>query len=101
MDTQRIRKIMRILRVVPTPKPVIVQRRPILPVSANGVKAIECGYTFFRPRVTVILINSGLPSIVQEETLVHEYAHAVAGVEGLGPEWGIAYARVWRAYAPP
>ena len=53
----------------------------------------------------VVRIHKDLNSAASVMVLVHEWAHAVAWtaehtlLEDHGPEWGIAYARIWRCYA--
>lgn len=108
MTTKRLRAVMRALRKdAPTDLPVVVVRRPLRAKKIAGKKTIECGYAYRRPRCYVILVNSKLSSVEQEETLVHEYAHALAyplqserGSMLHDRIWGAAYARAWRAYEP-
>ena len=104
MKVGKLRAILRVLRdKAPTDHPVRVRRRPLPKSTSNGKKVIECGYATFCDDHYNIVVNSNLTAAEQEETLIHEYAHAVAFPKQRGSgehdrTWGIAYAAVWRAY---
>lgn len=98
-----IQKEMReVLRDLRTLEPTIV------PVRVRRLKLDDCwGYcTLYRdsetgkPLYFLIAIDNRIPAPLVAETLVHEWAHAVAWQEGKavddhGPEWGVTYARIY------
>jgi predicted mannosyl-3-phosphoglycerate phosphatase (HAD superfamily) len=65
----------------------------------------EHGYSDFREtpkrgRSFIIGICTGMESAQAEDTLMHEYAHCLSWFstqEDHGPEWGVAFSRVYRA----
>lgn len=108
---QEFRRVLARLREhCPAAKPVVV-RTSWLPPDILG----EC---IRRPRRFVIRLNNSLRADQAVETLLHEWAHALAWnfsldrlsrLPGLDPAefdrashdeaWGCAYSRVWRAYS--
>jgi predicted SprT family Zn-dependent metalloprotease len=109
MTTKKLREMMRILRRnCPPDMPVRVVRRPFKTTKVGKLKVIECGYALSLKSSYRIVLNSSLTPTEQEETLLHEYAHVIAfprqspsKVMEHDREWGIAYAKVWRAYLKP
>jgi hypothetical protein len=65
----------------------------------------EHGYSDFREtpkrgRSFIIGVSSGMGMSQAEDTLMHEYAHCLCWFstqEDHGPEWGVAFSRVYRA----
>ena len=95
--------------LLPPAKPVVV-RTSWMPSTTLG----ECAK---RPQTFVIRLNDQMTEAQAVETLLHEWAHALAWnfsldrlarMPGVSPEefsrashdeaWGCAYSRVWRAY---
>lgn len=83
--------------------PVRVYLRKIAPVH-------DCvGYTMLkrdrnnRPMHFLIVVDSGHKWTIVKDTLIHEWAHAMTWsehetAEDHGPEWGLAYARLYREF---
>ena len=110
-DWGAFRSVLAVLReTCPPAKPVIV-RTSWLPQTVLG----EC---IRRPERYVIRLNDTMPENIAVETLLHEWAHALAWNFSLDQlaraldvdreeferashdeAWGCAYSRVWRAYA--
>ncbi len=83
---------------VPTAFPVQVRRKDI--------PASECcfGTCTFDGNIFKITIDKSISNDMAVETLIHEWAHVIAWthehdtVDDHGPEWGLAYSRVFRAF---
>ena len=45
-----------------------------------------------------ITLEVALSHAETEDTLIHEWAHAYSGDFTHGPQWGLAYARAYRAF---
>lgn len=78
---------------------------PNLPVRIRKVPMVDhVGMTILREGKTPhyeIQLCTSLPENAAVLILLHEWAHALSWDKGgsdHGPEWGIAYARCWRAY---
>jgi hypothetical protein len=94
----------------PTDGPVRVVRRKLKSFVVAGVTKGLCGYCLGVDQGEgdgyLIVVNSSLSRPMQQETLLHEWAHAlsgraqkIAGEENHhGPLWGLAYAAVSRAF---
>lgn len=97
MSTPRLRRILRALRQKePTDLPITYRTRPL-----KG----DDGLLYVYDDKYRIILNEKLSVALKVETLLHEYAHALAfpkQSEKLKSEhdsiWGKEYARVWRAY---
>ena len=89
-----------IRRAFPTKKRTVVRS---LSDKAMGK---DCGELVEERGVWVIRVNKQQSMSLRIDTLLHEYAHALSlGVlkgeeyeEPHSPEWGVAYARVYRAF---
>lgn len=91
-----IRKVMRRLRQeLPTHIPVVVRRR-------TGIARDSLGYCTRQEDHFCIVIDAKLSQVLALNVLVHEYAHALSwtpehpSFEDHGPEWGVAYAKVYQ-----
>lgn len=95
--TKTMRQALRILREEAPPLfPVRVRRRRLETIWGQ-CRFVERGKT----RYFSISVESRVPEPLVVETLIHEWAHAIAWqlgktVEDHGPEWGVAYARLYR-----
>lgn len=106
MTLTNMRRILRELRLqVPTDLPVRVRRIPLRVAKANSGGITEHGYCYRRIGHYMIHINNNDHAKVQEETLLHEYAHALAyplQADGAkmshNHKWGNCYSRVTRVY---
>lgn len=106
MKLQFMRQLLRELRTkLPTDLPVRARRIPSHPKKVGDGKIVEHGCCFRRTTHYMIHVNSLDHGKVQEETLVHEYAHALAyplQAEGAKMShnhiWGNQYARAVRVY---
>lgn len=56
------------------------------------------GHTTEQGRGMVITLEVALSYAETEDTLIHEWAHAFSGDFSHGPQWGMAYARAYRAF---
>ncbi len=86
-------------RSSPTDKPVVIQRVSLPRIDGDSFR----GKLRTEKRRYVIVLNSRIDCVgCEEDTIVHEYAHAVvASRKGRaeshhGPRWGRAYARGFR-----
>jgi hypothetical protein len=92
MDTNEFRKILAWLRkTFPIDAPVTVKR---VPAKHNH------GVTSFNGRRFFIRIDSIQEESGQLDTLLHEWAHAVAMNDAYthGERWGQIYSRIYTAY---
>lgn len=84
-------EVRELLTEVPPLMPVVVQMDPV----EHG----WYGLTTCRDGVWYIYLRASNPPEFQQEVLVHEWAHCLAGSQaGHGDEWGRAYARAFRAW---
>lgn len=96
--TKTLRETLKLLRETePALVPVRVRRRPLKTCWGQCTLVCKGG----RPFYFTISIDSRIPEPLIVETLIHEWAHAVAWQEGRavddhGPEWGVAYARLYQ-----
>lgn len=79
---------------------------PAFPVTVNRCKVSSeiAGDCAKKGERFIIRISSGLEEDAAILILMHEWAHALAwtferaGVRDHGPEWGVAYSRVYRCW---
>lgn len=84
----------------PANYPLLIQRKP----RASNKKE-DCGYCEFRTKPNkhyYIFIDRRQVFDLQIDTLIHEVAHALTwhgnDDDHHGPEWGLAYAKIYRAF---
>lgn len=93
-----MREVLRELREMEPPLvPVRVRRRKLKTLWGQ----CTLRWKGDKPHYFSISVDSRIPEPLIVETLVHEWAHAVAWQEGRnvddhGPEWGVAYARLYQ-----
>ncbi len=93
MTVREFRLLLRKLRTnFPIECPIVVVRRP---------GKCNLGLTTFNGRQFRIRISSNQPHQVQFDTLLHEWAHALAIAESYahGERWGILLANIYDAWA--
>lgn len=95
--TTKWRRMLRWLRDAhPARHPVRVERRP-----RTQRKKELCGYCEFRDKF-YIFVDRRQVWALQIDTLLHEWAHALTwhgnDDDDHGPEWGLAYAKLYRAF---
>lgn len=80
--------IRRLCLIAPLDRPFIVRRRKMQNYYGS------CGLV---KGVFIITIASNVNKTVAIESLIHEWAHAMAWHEKKehGPVWGVCYARLW------
>ena len=106
MTLAGMRALLRELRAkLPTDLPVRVRRVPLRSAEVGSGGITEHGYCYRRTDHYMIYVNSNDHGKVQEETLGHEYAHALAyplQADGAkmshNHKWGDCYSRVTRVY---
>lgn len=92
------RRLLRWLRnTYPANYPVRVERR------RRSTKEKElCGYCVFRTNQFFVFVDRRQDWALQVDTLIHEWAHALTwhgnDDDDHGPEWGLAYAMLYRAF---
>lgn len=71
------------------------------------VRSVEikdcCGYISLHRECFFIRVDKLLPDFVRLDTIIHEWAHALAWFsadqeEDHSDEWGLSYARIYRAW---
>jgi Zn-dependent peptidase ImmA (M78 family) len=87
-------------REFPAKKPIYV-RRVITPFDKDFTpKKRLYGYCVDKDDCFVVKINKNMSLSEQKDTLIHEWAHCLAGWENNkdphSKEWGIAYAKIYR-----
>lgn len=96
-----MREVLRDLRSLePTIVPVKVRRRKLDDCWGYCALYREGDSDNGKPHYFLIVIDNRISKDLVAETLVHEWAHAVAWQEGKnvddhGPEWGVTYARIY------
>lgn len=96
--TSRAQLLRKLRRHCPALLPVRVRFRPLR--ACWGVTHL-CQDSQGRPSHFSISVHNASPLAVMLDTLAHEWGHAVAWQEGKGvtdhgPEWGVAFARIYR-----
>lgn len=89
---------------------------PLLPVVYRSRVLTDCsGYCRLiyddeeKPSHFVIVLDSRLSLLMKKELLLHEWAHVLSwqdqpnhcSLEDHGPEWGLAYSRVYQEICEP
>ncbi len=100
---KRLRHLLRLLRRhLPAPLPVYY-RRVTFPEMDPPEVVFGCTRLARRRGRVVFLIelNRGLPQLVSELVLLHEYAHCLSwnGRSDHNQRWARAYCRVWKWYS--
>lgn len=97
--TKKLRQALRELRSLePTLVPVVVRRLPMEDCwGLCNLRKSKSG----KPKRFEITIDTSIPAPFVVDTLIHEWAHAVAWQEGKavddhGPEWAIAFSRIYQ-----
>lgn len=89
------RMVARLRAILPVPRrQVTVRRQP----SPRMHQHLVHGHTQEQGRGMVITLEVALSPAETEDTLIHEWAHAFSGDFTHGPQWGLAYARAYRAF---
>lgn len=98
---ERIRQIYSWLKFVyPTPYPTKLK------LTRGKKRRSDQGYVMLKGRNLVIYIDTKYPLHACIDTMLHEYAHAVAWkhasmdayISAHSDEWGLAYAKIYRNF---
>ena len=99
-DSEFRAKVRHLRTVAPAPRGTRIEARRV-PASELGDSAGSCAKV---GRVFTVCVRNDLTAQETEDTLIHEWSHALAWrpyhpLSGdHGPDWGVWYAQVYRAF---